>query len=150
MPARAFASALVPALALLAVAGCERAPGTAEPPFAQGALAVVAPEGREAIAPEARGAIAPEAPGVRAWTLVPCRGGAAACLGGPEGPAGEVRAVEGWTAVGGPGGLTFWLAPGGVGVLEGGGRRVPLAWAPRMDGTGAGDEPALGSRAPHG
>lgn len=104
-----------------------------EPPFANGALAVLATEGGE----------------LHSWTLVPCRGGVAVCGGSAQGPAGRVVRTPDYLAVEGLYGRRFWLSHGGDGYVERQGRFVPLAWDARPNGTGPGIEPVLETPFPH-
>ena len=98
-----------------------------EAPFANGALAVIAPQGDQ----------------LDTYRLVPCQGGAAICGGGPAGPAGRLVRTPDWFVVQGLYGRTFWLSHGGDGYLERNGQLVPLSWEARSTGTGDGDAPSL-------
>lgn len=106
-----------------------------EAPFANGALAVTAPDDRGDLA---------------TYRLVPCHGGQAICAGSEQGPAGQIRRSPDWFVVTGLYGRTFWLSYGGDGYAERGGQYVPLSWNARPNGTGDGDAPALETPYPHG
>lgn len=85
-----------------------------ETPFEHGAVTVIAAEGGD----------------LRSYRLVPCRGGAAVCAGGLDGPAGRLELRPDYHVVTGLyGGRTFFLSPGGDGTLRlRSGVDVPLAW----------------------
>lgn len=104
-----------------------------ERPFARGSLAALAVEGGD----------------LMTFLLVPC-GDGRVCAGGPEGPAGSVRATADHVVVEGLYGRRFWLSNGGDGYAERGGALVPLSWNARGNGTGAGAGAALETPAPHG
>lgn len=105
-----------------------------ETPFANGALAVTAPDGLGEIA---------------TYRLVPC-GGSAICAGSGRGPAGQLRRTPDWFVVTGLYGRTFWLSYDGDGYVERNGQYIPLAWNARPNGTGDGDAPSLETPYPHG
>jgi hypothetical protein len=106
-----------------------------EAPFANGALAVVAPDDLGEIA---------------TYRLVPCQGGLAICAGSDRGPAGQLRRTADWFVLTGLYGRTFWLSYGGDGYVERNGQYIPLAWNARPNGTSDGDAPALETPYPHG
>lgn len=82
-------------------------------PFAEGAIRIVAEENGE----------------MATFTLVPCRGGDFACAGGLHGRAGAMTMGPDYVTVSGAyAGRTFFLAPGGRGVLRRHGVDTPLAW----------------------
>ena len=84
-----------------------------EQPFADGTVHVIAEERGE----------------MRTYILVPCRGGTRICGETLRGQAGHLMQQPDYTVVTGAyAGRTFFLAPGGSGVVQRGARETPLAW----------------------
>lgn len=82
-------------------------------PFDEGPIHVVAAERGE----------------MKTYFLVPCREGTHICGGSAHGPAGHLsRTSRHYVVTDAYGHRTFYLSPGGSGVLDTGSAQVPIAW----------------------